>query len=212
MALKNMQALVNAGGKGTRMGPCGIEKPMQVIGGKPVVMRVIEALRSSKNIDRILVSVSDNTPETEKYLKTSGIETIRTSGESFVDDIHEAFKTMDGQFVLICPSDLPLLSTVEIDALVGAFDEKKMESLIALVSCNVLRKLGVTPSYTMDLYGSKWVLSGISLMDRIKTLKGEYLQESFFETESEELAVNVNTQEELRMARDIIKQIEGNIT
>jgi len=209
MALRNMQALVNAGGKGTRMGPCGVEKPMQVIGGKPVVMRVIEALRSSENIDRILVSVSDNTPETEKYLEANGIETIRTSGVSFVDDIHEAFKTMDGQFVLICPSDLPLLSTVEIDALIDAFDEKKMESLIALVSCSVLRNLGITPSYTMDLYGSKWVLSGISLMDRIKTLKGEYLQESFFETESEELAVNVNTQEELRMARDIIKRIES---
>jgi len=209
MALRNMQALVNAGGKGTRMGPCGVEKPMQVIGGKPVVMRVIEALRSSENIDRILVSVSDNTPETEKYLEANGIETIRTSGASFVDDIHEAFKTMDGQFVLICPSDLPLLSTVEIDALIDAFDEKKMESLIALVSCSVLRNLGITPSYTMDLYGSKWVLSGISLMDRIKTLKGEYLQESFFETESEELAVNVNTQEELRMARDIIKRIES---
>ena len=191
------------------MGPCGVEKPMQVIGGKPVVMRVIEALRSSENIDRILVSVSDNTPETEKYLEANGIETIRTSGASFVDDIHEAFKTMDGQFVLICPSDLPLLSTVEIDALIDAFDEKKMESLIALVSCSVLRNLGITPSYTMDLYGSKWVLSGISLMDRIKTLKGEYLQESFFETESEELAVNVNTQEELRMARDIIKRIES---
>jgi len=191
------------------MGPCGIEKPMQEIGGRPVVMRVIDALRFSKNIDRVLVSVSDNTPETEKYLKANGIETIRTSGESFVDDIHEAFKTMDGQFVLICPSDLPLLSTIEIDALVDSFDEKKMESLIALVSCSVLRNLGITPSYTMDLYGAKWVLSGISIMDRIKTLKGEYLQESFFETESEELAVNVNTQEELIMAREIVKRTKS---
>jgi len=39
-----MQALINAGGKGSRMGECGVEKPMQVIGDKPSVQRVIEAL------------------------------------------------------------------------------------------------------------------------------------------------------------------------
>ena len=54
-----MQALVNAGGKGTRMGGCGIEKPMQMIGDRPTVCRVIDALMASKHIDRVLVSVSD---------------------------------------------------------------------------------------------------------------------------------------------------------
>ena len=49
-----MQALVNAGGKGTRMGRCGIEKPMQMIGDRPTVCRVIDALMASKHIDRVL--------------------------------------------------------------------------------------------------------------------------------------------------------------
>ena len=73
-----MQALVNAGGKGSRMGKCGIEKPMQMV---------------------------------ERFLNSIGVETIRTSGESFMDDLHDAFKVMDGDYVLTCPSDLPLLTT-----------------------------------------------------------------------------------------------------
>ena len=106
-----MQALVNAGGKGSRMGKCGIEKPMQMVGDKHTVQRVVEALSASSHIDRLLVSVSDNTPETERFLNSIGVETIRTSGESFMDDLHDAFKVMDGDYVLTCPSDLPLLTT-----------------------------------------------------------------------------------------------------
>ncbi len=60
-----MDVLINAGGKGTRMGVTGIEKPMQIIGGKPTVLRVVEAMQKSSYTDRILVSVSPNTPKTE---------------------------------------------------------------------------------------------------------------------------------------------------
>ena len=63
-----MEAVINAGGKGTRMGQCGIEKPMQIIGGKPVVQRVVDAISASKHISRVLVSVSSNTLETERFL------------------------------------------------------------------------------------------------------------------------------------------------
>ena len=80
-----MEALVMAGGKGTRMGYCGVEKPMIEVGGVFTVKRVIDALNGSKNIDKILVSVSPNTPDTERYVKDLGVETIRTSGEDYVD-------------------------------------------------------------------------------------------------------------------------------
>ncbi|MDR0887970.1 MAG: NTP transferase domain-containing protein [Candidatus Methanoplasma sp.] len=200
-----MQALINAGGKGTRMGACGVEKPMHLIGDKPVVGRVAEALIASKTIDRVLVSVSDNTPETERYLNSIGVETVRTSGVDFVQDIHEAFEVMDGQFVLTCPSDLPLITTEGIDGFVKAFDEKRMESLIAIVECRTLEGLGIIPSYTRDMYGVRWVLSGITIMDRVRTLRGDYLQEFFYETNAQEFAVNVNTQAELALARKLFE-------
>ena len=202
-----MQALINAGGKGTRMGACGIEKPMHIIGGKPAIRCVVDALYGSENVDRILVSVSNNTLETERYLKGIGVETIRTSGEDFMEDMHESFKILEGSFVLVCPSDLPLITTEELDRFIAAFDPKKMESLIALVDKKAIEGLNVKPSYIRDRYGSDWVVSGVSIMDRGKTLDGIYLHESFYETDRKEFAVNVNTQEELDQARKIADRV-----
>jgi len=201
-----MQALINAGGKGTRMGACGIEKPLLLIGGRPVIRGVADALSGSKNIDRVLVSVSGNTPETERYLKDIHVETVRTSGEDFMEDLHRSFEVLDGKFVLTCPSDLPFITTGELDRFIAAFDPKKMESLIALVDKKAFEKLNIKPSYTRDYYGSNWAVSGVSIMDREKTLNGTYLHENFYETDCKEFAVNVNTQEELDQARKIVER------
>jgi len=201
-----MEALINAGGKGTRMGACGIEKPMQMVGGKPVIKRVVDALLGSVSISRVLVSVSDNTLETERYLKEHGIETIMTSGEDFVDDLHQSFRILKGGFVLTCPSDLPFITTEEVDKFIASFDPKNMESLIAIVDRKAYEKLNIKPSYTRDHNSSDWVVSGVSIMDRKKTLRGDYLQESLYETDRIEFAINVNTQEELEQARRIVEQ------
>lgn len=201
-----MQALVNAGGKGTRMGRSGIEKPMQIVDDKPTVQRVIEALSESKNISKVFVSVSNNTLETERYLKTLGIETIRTSGESFMDDLHDSFRVMDSEYILTCPSDIPFLSSDIVDEFIDYFDERRMDSAIAVVDEDTVRRIGVTPSYTRTHNGKEWVLSGLCIMNRQKTLDGEYLDEFLFETSSPGLAVNVNTIEELNLARDLAKR------
>jgi len=203
-----MEALVHAGGKGTRMGLCAIEKPMQDIGGVPVIKRVTDALASSQNIDRVLVSVSDNTKETEKYLISEGIETIRTSGDDFVDDMHKAFEVMNGRFVMTLPCDMPLLKRNAVDSLFNFFDPDTMESAIAVVSEEILRSVGITPSYTIDVIGKKWVLSGLCIMDRIKTISlpiDVFIKETYMLTDMFELAVNINTQAELELARKMIE-------
>lgn len=201
-----MQALINAGGKGTRMGKCGIEKPMHMVGDKPVVARVVEALQQSTHIDRILVSVSDNTPETERYLESIGVETIRTSGESFMDDLHQAFESMDGDYVLTCPSDLPLLTTEVVNTFIEYFVPGLMESAIAVVDEATVLSTGITPSYTRECNGRQWVLSGLCIMNRPRTLAGDYLEEYLFETNWVELSVNVNTPKELDLARSYFRE------
>ena len=185
------------------MGRCGIEKPMQLIDGVPTVERVINALSASENIDSILVSVSDNTLETESYLQSKGVRTVRTSGESFMDDLHDAFRIMDGEYVLTCPSDLPLLTTDIVDRFIGFFEPGRMESAIAVIDEHTVRRIGITPSYTREHNGKNWVLSGVCIMNRTGTLEGRYLEEFLFETDSVELAVNVNTQGELALARSM---------
>jgi adenosylcobinamide-phosphate guanylyltransferase len=196
-----MEALVMAGGKGTRMGSGGIEKPLTVVGGKHTVCRVIDALKGTQRIDRVLVSVSSNTPSTEKYLKDRGVETIRTSGESFVDDIHTAFQVMNGKYVMYAPSDLPLLRSYTVEAFVDYFTRYPCESMLAVVDKETVVKTGITPSFSFDIGGTDWVISGLSILDRQKILNGDLLTDSYFKTDWVDLAINVNTKYELQMAR-----------
>lgn len=188
------------------MGRCGIEKPMHMMGDKPVVGRVVDALKQSTHIDRILVSVSDNTPNTEEYLNGIEVETIRTSGESFMDDLHQAFESMEGDYVLTCPSDLPLLTTEVVNTFIEYFVPGLMESAIAVVDEATVLRTGITPSYTRECNGRHWVLSGLCIMNRPRTLAGDYLEEYLFETNWVELSVNVNTPKELDLARSYFRE------
>ena len=196
-----MEALVMAGGKGSRMGYCGVEKPMIEIGGVYTIERVVNALKSSKQIDRILVSVSPNTPDTERYMKEIEVETIRTSGVDYVEDLHNSFRRLTGGYVLTCPSDMPLLRSYTVDAFIEYFTENPDNSMTAVVEEDVVIKTGITPSFDFGYEGKKWVLSGINIMDRKKTLAGEELSYSYFMTDWVDLAINMNTQHELDIAR-----------
>ena len=196
-----MEALVMAGGKGTRMGFCGVEKPMIEVGGVYTVERVVNALKDSKNIDSILVSVSPNTPDTERYLKEIGVETIRTSGEDYVQDLHDAFRILKGKYVLTCPSDMPLLRSYTVDAFVDYFQKNPNDSMTAIIEEEVVVKSGFTPSFDFEFEGKDWVLSGMNIMDRKKILDDVVLSYSYFKTDWVDLAVNMNTEYELKIAR-----------
>ena len=208
-----MEALIHAGGRGSRMGQCGTEKPMLEIGGIPVIKRVVDAVASSSNVSRVIVSVSDNTMETEKFLVSEGVETIRTSGNDFVDDLHKAFEVMNDRYVMTAPCDIPLLNRQAVDMLYDFFDPDTMESAIAVVSEDMLRSIGSIPSYSIDINGRKWVLSGLCIMDRIKTLtlpNDVFIKETYMLTEMFELAVNVNTQKDLEFAKKIAEYQTSN--
>ncbi len=195
-----MEALINAGGKGTRMGQTTIEKPMQPVGKVPIIQHVIDAMQNSTEIDHILVSVSSHTVNTEKYLKDQGIETIKTSGEDFMMDLRTSFSTLEGEHVLTCPSDVPFVTSAIFDRTIRYF-KPEMQSLIVLISEDTVVNKGITPSYTMNLNGKEWVLSGVTVMDRVATIEGKYLNEEYLFTDWEELAMNLNTQNELSLAR-----------
>lgn len=197
-------ALVMAGGLGTRMCSNTTEKPMLTVGGEYTVMHVIDALKKSKYVSRILVSVSSNTKNTESMLKEKGIETIRTSGLNYMEDMHDAFRILDSDFVLSCPSDLPLIKTSTVDEFVSRFIPE-MESSIAIVDTKVVSDAGVEPSFTIEIDGKLWVLSGLCISDRKKTLDGKYLKENYFENDFLDLAVNVNTKSELTIARKLFE-------
>ena len=114
------------------MGPGMVEKPMLEVGGRHIIDRVVEAVSGAEKVSRVLVSVSDNTPRTEEFLHSIGVETIRTSGADFMEDMHSAFEVLDSDFVLTCPSDMPMLKSFTVDSFIRFFSPE-MESAIAVV-------------------------------------------------------------------------------
>lgn len=182
------------------MGPGMVEKPMLEVGGRHIIHRVVEAVSGAEKVSRVLVSVSDNTPRTEEFLRSIGVETIRTSGVDFMEDMHSAFEVLDSDFVLTCPSDMPMLKSFTVDSFIRFFSPE-MESAIAVVDYDTVVNTGITPSFSIDIDGSRWVLSGLCISDRRKTLDGVYLKECYMKTDWPDLAVNVNTPYELRISR-----------
>jgi len=62
-----MDALVLAGGSGSRMQLKVGEKPLVSICGRPMISWVVDALRSSARITRVWIAVSPQTPETRRW-------------------------------------------------------------------------------------------------------------------------------------------------
>ena len=197
-----MEALIMAGGKGTRLCKNGVEKPYINVAGKHVIEHVINALKKAKCVDRILVTVSPNTKKTEEFLMTlDDVEIIRTSGEDYVGDLHAAYSVMNGKYVFSTPSDLPLLKSFTVDNFIKAFEKDPHDSFLAVVDEEVVVNTGIVPSFSFEMDGSKWVLSGLTIMNRQMILAGECPPDYYYKTDWVDLAVNVNTMYELQLAR-----------
>src|SRR5574344_2453633 len=139
-----MEALIMAGGKGTRLCKNGVEKPYINVAGKHVIEHVINALKKAKCVDRILVTVSPNTKKTEEFLMTlDDVEIIRTSGEDYVGDLHAAYSVMNGKYVFSTPSDLPLLKSFTVDNFIKAFEKDPHDSFLAVVEEEVVVNTGI---------------------------------------------------------------------
>ncbi|MCQ2055955.1 MAG: NTP transferase domain-containing protein [archaeon] len=195
-----MEALVMAGGKGTRMAGLNVEKPMIEIGGMCAVGRVIKALRGARMVDEILVAVSPNTPSTEIYLNRLGIKTVKTSGEDYVGDLHKSFSKLRGDYVLGLPSDIPLIKSRTIDYFIEYFNRNKNDSVVAIIEEDTVIEAGFKPSYSFEMNGKRWVISGMSIMNRKRLLDDEVLSCDYFVLNQIDLAINVNTQRELEVA------------
>ena len=103
--------------------------------------------------------------------------------------------------MLTCPSDMPLLRPFTVDAFVDYFLKNPDDSMTAVVDEEVVTKSGFTPSFDFEHDGKRWVISGMNIMDRVKILADVVLNYSYFMTDWVDLAINMNTEYELRIAR-----------
>jgi adenosylcobinamide-phosphate guanylyltransferase len=201
-----IEALVTAGGKGTRMRDVEGEKPLLPVLGMPMIDRVLDALRSSEQVGRTIVSVSDNAPRTRAYLEDKEVHVVETSGSGYVADLNQAMGHLEAANVLVCPADMPLLTGPGIDAILSSFRRYDVASLSVAVPSSIVRSLGVVPSFTLEVDGREVVLCGVSVVDREQILSGELVSQGYVVTEDEQFALNVNTRDDLRNAEVMLRR------
>ena len=204
----SVTALVMAGGKGTRM-KIEEEKPLLKVGGKPMIERVLNALKGAQKVEAIIVAVSEHTPKTATMVKRFSVKVLKTPGKDVVSDVQYAIKKLklDTVFtVLTVSADLPLITSELIDEIVERYECCGKPALTVAVPTETRQKLGLSSDYVFELKGRSLVPAGINVIDGERIDEGE-LEEETFVTDRKELAVNVNTHKDLKTAERLFKRV-----
>ena len=182
-----------------------IEKPMLKVNSIAMVERVILALVSSDRFDRIVAAVSPNTPKTKELLKSKGIEIIETSGEGYSNDLSYLLSKLKPRRVMVVPSDLPLLNSQIVSEILDAIDNSSSSmkehgpAISIVLEKGFVEKTGAKPSLVLDQYCH----SGITIFNTI-SFSTEAVEEYYWVMNRKEIALNVNTKEELELAKKLL--------
>ncbi len=195
-----MDALVMAGGKGTRLNMG--EKPLVRLLGRPLIDYVISSLEDSL-AGRIFVAATENVPLTREWAKERGLEVVDTPGIGFVADmvcgVERAGVTKP---ILIIMADLPLITSDLIDEVVDIYEQRPEPALSTHTPLHLHGRLGRRPDSLFNYQGQLIVPVGINVLDGAR-IKEE--QEDFhLVMERMELAVNVNTSDDLLLCEKIM--------
>jgi len=196
-------ALVMAGGKGTRM-KIAEEKPLIKVCGKPVIEYVLAALKDAKKIDSIVVAVSSCTPKTAKFLSQFPVKVIETPGKDYVSDMGYAVQNLKLGVFLAIAADLPLVRGEMLDAIVERYECCGKPALTVAVPLETKTKLGMSIEYSFKMDNRDVVPVGINVIDGHKRYGDEWLDQDIYLLNHDELAVNINTVQELELAERLL--------
>ncbi len=196
-------ALVMAGGKGTRMKIKG-EKPLVLVCGKPVIEYVLTALRGAKKIDRVVVATTKGTPRTTALMHKLGVEVVETPGKDYVFDMGYAVQALKLGVFLAIAADLPLVQSQMLDAIVERYERCGKPALTVAVPMEVKTRLGMCIDYSFKVDDIEAVPVGINVIDGHKRYGDEWLDQDICLLCQDELAVNINTVEELQLAECLL--------
>jgi adenosylcobinamide-phosphate guanylyltransferase len=197
-------ALVMAGGKGTRMSLLE-EKPLLRVGTKTLVEHVLVALKNAKKISDIVVAVSRYTPGTARLIHKLAVPVIETPGKGFVPDMGYAVRKLGLKTVMAISADLPLIKANIVDAIVKFYEKCEKPALSVVVPMETKTKLGIGGKYGFELNGKRMFPAGINLIDG-RRIDEDELEEEIYMLDLEEVAVNINTVRELRIANELFQK------
>jgi adenosylcobinamide-phosphate guanylyltransferase len=199
------------GGRGSRMQQQqqqqgGIEKPLLKVEGIAMVERVISALAGSYRFDRIVAAVSPYTQRTNEFLKSKGIETIETAGEGYSQDLSLLLSKLKPQKIVAVPGDIPLLNSQIVNEIFNNIiddddDRQEQEPAISIIlEKEFVEEIGVKPSIVVM---NQYCHSGITIFNTM-AVGTEPVKEYYIVMNRKEIALNVNTKEELELAEKLL--------
>ena len=199
-----IQALIMAGGKGTRFSG-NTEKPMALFKGKPLIAHVIKAVKESKRVAELYVAVTAYSPITAKEAVKASVNVIETDGQGYHEDVQQAVKNanLNGP-VLIISSDLPLLNGKFLDQIIARYEMSGKPALTVLIPEEAFSVYGLTAVSPYEHNGKMYAVSGINIIDG-ERISEEQEQEVVVTSEPEAL-FTVNSVEDLIVARKYIKK------
>jgi len=194
----NMDALLMAGGKGTRL-KADVEKPLLPILKKPMIDYVIQSLLNSK-IENIYIAVSPNTRKTKKYLfkkycNKKRIKIIDTPGKGYIHDINYSMRYFSEPFMVIC-CDIPTITPKVIDEIIDEYYTLRSKNMNLETLCVVVEKNKYLSSSTIAI--DNYIPIGINILCPVNRGQVEKLYVL------KEPVLNVNTLEEKKIVESFI--------
>lgn len=182
------------------------EKPLVKVGGKAMIEHIIDALRNAGKVDDIVVTVSKYTPKTAEVLKGLSVRVLETPGKDYIADVKHAVKRLNLNVVLTISADLPLVSGEVVDEVVERFEQCGKPALAVAVPAETRERLGLKADHLFELRGKRLAPVGINVIDGKKIDEAE-IEEETLVIDREDLAVNVNTPEDLEIAQRLFDKL-----
>ena len=196
-------AILMAGGRGTRLEvPC--EKPLFRLCNKPLIKYVIDNLKESRLIDKIVIAVSHHTHDTTEYLNSleDDFQILDTSGDDYLTDLAYILdyfeKKSSEDTLLFINADLPFISTETIDYVLDYYSKSSKDALSTLVPVEIFKELGLNYSYEFN--GN--VPSGLNVLRSVNIVQ----EEDQLIIPKRELALNINTLLDSKVAEKLYKE------
>ncbi|MFQ5711236.1 MAG: NTP transferase domain-containing protein [Candidatus Geothermarchaeales archaeon] len=199
-----LTALVMAGGRCERMRHRE-EKPLIRVGGKAMIEYVIEALIGASRVDDIIVAVSSHTKKTAEKMKEFPVKVVETPGRGYVPDIQYAAKKLGLGKFLTMSADLPLVDGELIDRIIEHYERCGKPALSVVTPTPVFERLKLKPKYAFEAKGKIVTPIGINIIDGGKIDEPE-IEEEILILEHEELALGVNTVEDLGLVEQKLSE------
>lgn len=189
-----MLALIMAGGAGSRLN-LG-EKPLVLVGGQPMIVRVIDAFRSCGC--KTVVVASRRTPMTQNWCRVNGIDLFPAPGDGYVEDMVLAASELGETGPLfVSVSDLPCLDAGIIETIHAKYRDSGKDACSSWVPVSLIHSHQAM-RYVERIDGTDATPAGVNILLGEKI--GQPQEEFRFLYPEPRLAFNVNTRADLIFA------------